>query len=271
MDILTVNVSVCGITHMFKMDGSIIPLINIFPPIRLQDGTDITKIILPKETKGSDVGIATHDKLQIKIYADSSETVTLKVIEKSESPRRDLTSQVCPICGEPLEPSSYPRAIGRCINRSCMGQITQTMLHFLSTIQVVFKKPLNRILEGLLIRGSLTSLSSIFALTFEDLLSPTCGMIESQMFMHILHSSRGATTVEQLLRGIRVPDWEEANIKRITEIFKENQWSIISLKNFLDPEVQKQYDTIDWAPWNKFNSLEPNKRVVVELCHILEV
>ena len=271
MDILTINVSVCGVTHMFKLDGSIIPLIDIFPPIRLQDGSDITKIILPKDAKKSDVDIVAKDKLEIKLYNDLKKTVEVKIIERSELARRNLTEPLCPICGSALVESNHPGAIGRCLNRSCMAQITPTVFNFLAALDVVFKYPLNRILECLLVRGSLTSLATIFYLTMEDLISPTCGMMEAQMFIYQLHETRGRTTVDQLLRGLRVPDWNDKNITALADIFTKEQWSISQLINFLDPDIQKQYDTIDWEPWEKFISLEPNRDVVTELCHILNI
>ena len=271
MDILTIKVSVCGITHMFKLDGSIIPLIDIFPPIRLQDGSDITRIVLPKDTKKSDVDIAAKDKLEIKLYNDLKKTVEVKIIERSESSRRKLTEPICPICGSPLMKSMHPGAIGRCINRSCMAQMTPTIFNFLSELNVIFKYPLNRILECLLVRGSLTSLATMFYLTIDDLISPTCGMMEAQLFIYQLHDIRGRTSVDSFLKGLRIPDWDEKNILMMADIFAKEEWGISQLTNFLDPNIQKQYTTIDWKPWEQFFSLESNKSVMVELCHILNI
>lgn len=269
MDTLTVNVLVHKISYIFRLDGSIIPYINIFPSIVLPNGRIIQKFPFPKVTGKSDVDIAPKDKLEITLFDDLSQTIQFKIVERSESPRRSLVMPKCPICDAPLFESET--GIGRCINRSCMGQISQTILLFASALGLVFQHPIKKIFEFLLARGALTSPASIFYLTDNDLCFPNTTILESQIFQQYVHSVRGSATVDQLLRGLRIPGWDEKTIEQICTLFMKNKWGILRLIEFLEEDTMKKHKEIDWEPWKQFISLETNKRIIVELCQILHI
>ena len=103
----------------------------------------------------------------------------------------------------------------------------------------------------------------------DDFQNPTGDTLLAQLFMQQLHSVRGTTTVGQILRGIRVPGWEEADIAKFEMLFETEKWSLMKLIDFLEKDTCMQYDGINWGPWLSFIATGINTRMISELCYVL--
>lgn len=263
MNTLVIDVLVHKISYMFHMDGAIEPIVNIWPPIKLGKST-VDKFFLPL-IPNSETSVASGDKLRISVPKSPEVPITFTVTEPSVvSPRRDLSAPVCPVCGSHLVPGD---GIGRCINRTCMAQMTTTMLIFLSALGLTLNDSSKRIMDYLFVRGVLASPSYLFRLPAYELANPQSNELEIQMFLQYIHSIRGRTTVDQLLRGLRIGDTEFINSMR--SLFIENHWNILNLLSFMDEKVMDRYTGIDWTAWKEFLSVLDNRQLLSELCFIL--
>ena len=271
MNVLTVRVLVHQISYQFSLDGSIVPYINIFPTLTLPNGRIIQRIPFPTGASvgQSDTDIAAKDKLLISIPEREDLPLLFKIDEKSSEPRHALTTQRCPVCDSPLFASTI--GIGRCINRTCMGQISHTIILFAAALGLLFQHPVRRIFEALLARGALNSPTSLFMLQDVDLMFPGIMPLEAHTFLRYVHSVRGNITVDQLLNSLRIPDFPDQSISYVRQLFEKNKWTLPYLLNFFDPEELKKHKQIDWDPWITFISLEQNRKLIAELCQILYI
>lgn len=265
MAVITLSVNAHKLSYVYRLDGTIVPYINILPPISLPDGNIIRKFPIISTAEGVK-DIAQRDRLTITVPEDKTQSAVISITEHSDLPRKPLHPTTCPVCGEPLFPSAV--GMGRCLNRCCMGQMAPAILLFLSSIGVAVQYPFKKILDNLLARGSIRSLVDIFKLEDADLIFDDVTPLEARAFQQYVHSVRGSVTVNQLLNGLRVPQMTRADTDEVYRQFAAKKYTLKQLPEFFDTGRQMEIN-IKWDGWNELVSLELNREVIAELCQIL--
>ena len=273
MDKIKLNAQVQKLSHMFSLDGTVVPVINIFPPLEIPSlGRCIEKIPLDRITYSEDTDIANHDIIELTVIVGPKPELILKVLKRSGSPRLPLFPDRCPICGEPMVNPAPGRKFKRCVNRCCRGQMPATIVLMIAALGLAFQYPFKKVFDCLNSRGAFSSPVDIFLLGDDDFYFPNVSKLEVQTFQTYLHSIRGNTSLDRIINALRVPGWTDDREPFILrDYFNKNGWAITEFPRLFEPREQEKIKNINWDGFNELLTVENNKRVIADLCRILRL
>lgn len=256
-------------SYIFSLDGTVIPLINFKEHIELGNKLFLSKIAASKiDRDKSDKNLSPNDLVEVSIPVNLSCGITIKVKKPSGDIAIPLTPKVCPICGKPL---IEDKPFGRCVNKSCRAQMVTNIILFTSAVGLQFSCPAKKTFEALLSRGSLTTPVNLFKLTNEDFNTPDFSMLEIQAYQNYVHSIRGNTSLDKILLGLNIKDWNKDICSKIKVYFDQHHYSLTDLDILFDPNEQKKIPDVPWKHWNEVISLNCNKNMFTELMEIMSI
>ena len=261
------TVKMTKIAFRFDLDGSIVPCLDIQPPIPLGNNQYLSRISI--EHPLSEISsLAVGDTLEVEI---TPEQTYITILELGTSKRYDFSQCLCPVCHSGLVPGFT--GIGRCFNRDCPAQMSYTSILFLSSLGFALHYPIKKVLDSLLVRGLIDKLSRIFQLSEDEIVCASVSNLEAQTFLHYIHSARTRIQMVPLLQAIRVPDLTDDWINGLDKYMKsQNQSFLTHLDKYLSMREQEKTDLHPqgWIAWNVFFSIPNNKRLLQEMLHYLQ-
>lgn len=269
---MNLHAQVQKLSYIYHLDGRVIPVINIFPPIEIPSiGRTIEKIPLDRIDKCVSSDIAPLDEIKITVPIARPTLITLEVESTSGLPRVYTHPDRCPICGAKLVKHA-DESFGRCLNRTCSGQMPAILILMVSALGLGFEYPFRKVFDCLNSRGALSSPVDIFLLQEGDFCFPNVSRLEVQAFQKYLHSIRGNTSLDRIINAIRVPGWSDDKEPFILrDYFAANKWPVTELPRFFDKKEQEKMPDIDWTGWNELLTVDANKKVITDLCRILRI
>lgn len=254
------------ISHLYTIQHAVVPLLNIDPVLNTDSEAVISKIPMVDAyvSADSEYNISPGDVIQLDFEKDSLPKVT--VLEHSTAAINNLRYEVCPHCGKPLiKIGDY----SYCFNLDCRAQRVQSVILFASALGLTFTGSNLRVLESLMSRSMVNNITDLFNLSVENIVTTEISVFEAQMFQHYVHSVRGKTTAEQILRGLHIPFLNEDDIIVLSNILRENECTLDEFDVLFDPELQKTYHSYDWSRWNLFTSVHMNAELISVLAKLL--
>lgn len=274
MSKITIKASVFRINTIIHFDtGMIEPVVVIHPPLVLNNGYAIDSFSMNGFKLESDFDLAPNDIIELTFDDhDPPGLMLAKVVERSNLPRQLTLTGKCPICGAPLF-SINGSKFGRCLNRTCRAQLSQTTVLMLAALGLQFNHQQQQILNYTLIRGALRSPADIFKLPLESFYTENIEdsfiREDAMTFIQYLHSIRGHVSVDQVLIGLRIPGWDMGTIATIRQWFDQHHYGLLDLSRLFYATEQSQISNINWGEWNQMLVLPSNRQLIRELCTIL--
>lgn len=271
MNTYILKLLISKLSYMFCMDGDIIPFVNVYPPFILPDGREISKFpLLQMQLLEDAAHVTTGDEVEVHICEDPGQgTPTIRITRQSEQPRINHLSNTCPICGSVLVAPTTPFSMGRCINRSCMAQISTNTLHFLSQMPLHLTPDFLSVLSSTISRGSVTSLFQLFQLAPQDLITVMIPYEDCQAFLYRLHSIRGITSLIQLIRGIRIPFWTEEHYVILENYMIDHDIGWNNYMEIFDLPNRADRPDLPWQQYAELFSVMSNYQLFNNLAWIL--
>lgn len=257
------------ISYQFNLHGDIVPIVTFSTPFVNAEGEELTKIglrTIPDEILSD---IAVGDTVILEEKDDKEPVFIFKPKIGGKRSVIDITE--CPICGTPLIPTNL--GMGRCLNRLCKGQISQTMILFVASLGLSFTNTSKKIFEHLLVRGAFNSPSDLFKITPDDLVFNGITYLDIQEFLQYVHSIRSDVTISQLIRALRIPTITNAEIDILQAFFHTNNLPLDAIVEMLDKDVksiQHQDEVVSLDGLKVFISIPENNTLLRELCYILK-
>lgn len=254
------------ITYLYSLDRSIVPFVTIEPVMEIPDTENCIKKIPMTPSfidESSDFDLSIDDIISIEITEDKP---IVKKLEASEHPHKTIQLATCPVCGKP---TIMENGITYCANLSCYAQRHVSILLFASALGLSFADSNRKVFSSLLSRGLVVNPVDLFSLTVEDICSSEISPFEAQVFQQYVHSIRGHITVDQILKGLRVPNLSDSTIKAITDAMAEENLGVKDLTILLSPEFVDKHKDIDWYPWAQFITTHHNAAIIESLGKIL--
>lgn len=206
MDGISIQTTVDKLSYMFHLNGDIVPILNIQPALVLPDGSSISKFPLLGIESDVYLPYEKGTRVEIVIPLDPEEKPFFNKVDHLT----DLPPiAYCPVCGSVLFAPESPLSVGRCINRGCSAQLSVNLPHMLEMIGMPWNIAVKNVLNSVITRGLVSSPDKIFTLDMEALMFPYLTFEQIQYFLYTLHNLRGRVSFEQILKGMRVPGWDE--------------------------------------------------------------
>lgn len=256
------EVDVTKVTYVLHADGTVDPYIHFKPTVMLPNNVMLSKIPTWDIDSASDIEIAQGDKICISV--SEYNTPLVKIVVPSDQRRFDILPDVCPMCGSPLIQH-------RCLNRACGAQMYHTVLMLLSALGLSLQGSTLKIIDLLLSGNKINNPADVFLFSWRDVCFDNVSSLEARMFVQYIHSVRSSVSIEQLLRGLNIPNLTDTTIEKIALIFNTNHWSLLDLSQLFSEENRDIYKDIDWSAWNDFISIDSNKVTINRLCSILYI
>lgn len=255
------------ISYLYTVQRAVVPLLNISPQIHTVEGNkNIDKIPMVDTfvSPDSDFEVAQGDVIQVELFEDKLPKIT--VISKSRERRDNLRYEVCPHCGHRLVKLGN---FSYCFNLDCHAQKIQSILLFTSALGLSFVGSNLRVIESLFTRSLVNNITDLFNLSVENITTEEISVFDAQMFQQYIHSVRGNTTIEQVLRGLHVPCLTNETIRQICEVMRADGYNIGDMDRLMDPVYQKKHSEINWEFWNEFTSVHKNVELISVLSKLL--
>lgn len=254
------------ISYQFSTDGALITFLRINPAIILAGETKcINKFPVNCFDPKSDFEVAQGDIIDLTIKGSK---ILLKILSRSSSPRKNIKSNVCPSCGQPLLTDG---TLLYCLNKECHAQMIQNLLYLTSSLGLTFVGSNRRIFDMLVSSAAVTTPADLFEINLNKLYTNDEPQIHAQMFQQYLHSVRGHVSIDQILKGLKIFGISDETINQITTIFNTEKLTLLDVEKLFEDELFEKYPDIDWAPWKLFISMESNRNQLVRLCNILNL
>lgn len=273
MNAIVTTLMVSKMSYIYGLEGDIVPIVNIFPALNLPDGTTIDKFpLLNLMLLGDASAVTGGDSIRLTMDLQNREiSPTLEITTYSEKPRFDHSVAMCPVCGDMLLPPTAQFSMGRCVNRSCMGQTSANVLHFLGQMPINLTPDFLKILAAVISRGSVPSVYHLFTLRPEDIITPYIYYTEVQMFLYMLHSIRGKVGVIDMLRGLRIPYWSNPDYQELAEYLQKCNITWNTLSQLFQVSGYPDKPDLPWIHFNEVICRPCNMDLILMLANILQV
>lgn len=265
MNNLILTAKVDDVRFGFAGDGAVHTFIDLYPAIILPDGVKITRMASECISNADALSLGRGDV--IRFILDENCDCDVNIVSISDSEKQKLKPDVCPCCGSKLMQVGDNLC---CVNRGCSGQQTVNILTFTAGLGMSFGIETHAVLNVLLTRGTLMDPTFLFSLSTSELqLLPGITGMEAQIFQQYIHSIRGKVTLIELLKALRIPNWDDEQYLALNQHALANGYNLSNVAVLLTSEEQKKITNVDWKSFNEFLKISNNKRILLELASIL--
>ena len=252
-------VTIEDISYQFAANGSIDSLIEISPGIDVPD-SDLCINKIPSSALSAE-----SDMYLARGYHAVLTDNTLKVLQPSKHQPTCLNISTCPICGAPLFTDGTNKF---CFNKECIGQLTTNTRMLISALGLNFTGVNLHIFDLLMSDSRVRTPADIFKVDIATAYSYEIPVLDLQLFQQYLHSVRGHTPIEQIIRGLNIYGISDVFIQEVSTAFKSRGLSLLNANLLLQSDFLGNFQT-DVNPWVIFIYLEQNRRQFLELCNML--
>jgi DNA ligase (NAD+) len=181
--------------------GALTP-VAVLDPVAV-GGVTVSRATLHNEDEIARLGLYIGDRVVIERSGDVIPKV-VRVEAAGEDRRPFVMPKGCPVCGSPVTRQEGEVAV-RCINTDCPARLKESVLHF-SARRVMNIDGLGEVLVNQLVdRGLVRSVSDLYHLTLEDLLPlDRMGETLATKILRNIDRSRAAS-LDRVINGLGIP------------------------------------------------------------------
>lgn len=247
------------ISNKFFFDGTIIPCFRFVKPVIVKDSI-IEMVPLCRKIFES---FKENDHLKILMNEDNS-VHDIENITRTEA--NDI--EYCPVCGSKLLPAEI--GVGRCINRNCMGQMSNTIFNFVSKLNFECTTSNLKILKYMLSRGMIGSILDLFIISErkghdEEFITSS----ELSEFNFSMFNALFTASISKLLSALNIDGWSDYEYEAIEEYFNNNNLSSTYLDSIFVDSIRSAIE-IDWEVFDRFMEIGNNKELFLGICYLLQ-